>query len=76
MPTEVVNEISNMKELTTLRGDSAFILLKQMVSSKILVVDTLYEKLWDRVSQTHQVVYNKRCASLIKLITDFQDLCP
>lgn len=76
MPEKILDEISNMNELTTLRGDSAFILLRQMVSSKIITNEQLYEKLWDRVLQTHQKIYNKRCASLIKVITEYQELYP
>lgn len=49
MPEAILDEISNMHELTTLKGDSAFILLRQMVNSKILANETLYEKLWNRV---------------------------
>lgn len=76
MPTDIMAEIENMNELTTLKGDSAFILLRQMVNSKILANEAFYEKLWDRVMQTHQKVYNKRCASLIKVIAEYQDLYP
>ena len=49
MPADVLDEIGNMNELTTLKGDSAFILLRQMVNSKILASEALYEKLWARV---------------------------
>ena len=65
-----------MNELTTLRGDSAFILLRQMVNSKIIANEQLYEKLWDRIIQTHTKVYNKRCASLIKVVVEYQQLYP
>jgi len=76
MPDEILNEIENMNQLTSLKGDSAFILLRQMVNSKILANESLYEKLWGRVIQTHQKVYNKRCSSLIKVIVDYQELYP
>jgi hypothetical protein len=53
MPDEILNELENMNQLTSLKGDSAFILLRQMVNSKILANESLYEKLWGRVIQTH-----------------------
>lgn len=71
IPQTLIDECLKMNKLTTFQGDGSFILLRQLILSGIINQNDLYDKLWDRLDQTHQKIFNKRCASVINLIEKF-----
>jgi len=51
-------------------------LLVQLVESKTSSIPEIFENLWEKLENSNQYAYNKRCALIIELINRYQELYP
>ena len=71
IPSKLIDGVMTTGTISSLQADGAYILLRQLVSSQIVSMPQLYKALWERVRTGHTKVPNRRCASIINLLTEY-----
>lgn len=76
IPRDIIGEMIRTNKFDTFQGEGTYQLLKQIISSKLQSLDSIVEKLWDRLGATHEKAPSSRYFQILTLVSNYQKFLP